>query len=89
MKIITLMIAITATTIPTLANAEFYKVYVNREDRNLYIDTYSNLIIKTKFCYEYAYGDQAILIYDQYSYSNKLIFASGTKCDVEWISTII
>ncbi|MBK5649771.1 hypothetical protein N5B99_17120 [Acinetobacter johnsonii] len=52
------------------------------------MDTQAKLIIKTKYCYEYIYGEEAILIYDKYSYSNQLIFKNGEKCDVDWIAVI-
>jgi len=81
-----LLIGVSISLICTLANAEYYKVNVKRDDSNLYIDTSSNLIIKTKYCYEYTYGDEAVLIYDKYSYSNQLVFKNGQKCDVDWIA---
>ena len=68
--------------IPTLAYAEYYKVNVKRVDANLYKTTTGGLYIETRYCYEYTYGDDAILKYEQYSYDNKLIFSSGTSCDV-------
>ncbi|MDD2839912.1 MAG: hypothetical protein PHY80_02160 [Rickettsiales bacterium] len=72
-------------TISVNASSETYKVYVKRIDNNLY-KTSSGTIIKTKYCYEYSYGEDAILEYEQYSYSNKLIFLnSETVCDVDKI----
>ena len=69
--------------LPFIVSAEMYKVNVKRVDSNLY-KTDENVYIKTKYCYEYSYGDEAILKYDSYSYDNKLIFVnSGTTCDVE------
>lgn len=63
--------------------SETYVVNVKREDKNLYKDLSSGVYIETKYCYEYTYGDEAILKYEQYSYSNELIFSSGTKCQVK------
>lgn len=71
----------------TLANAEMYKVNVKRTDSNLYIDRANKILIKTKYCYEYAFDDDAILIYEKYSYDNKLVFDNGTSCDVESVSS--
>jgi hypothetical protein len=71
----------------TLANAEMYKVNVKRTDSNLYIDRSNKILIKTKYCYEYTYGDDAILVYERGSYSNKLVFENGTSCDVESVSS--
>lgn len=62
--------------------AEYYKVNVKRVEQNLY-RTDSGLYIQTKYCYEYAYGEDAVLKYEDYSYDNKLVFDSGTTCDVE------
>lgn len=69
-------------TLSVSAFAEYYKVYVKRVDQNLY-KTDSGIYIQTKYCYEYTYGDQAILNYEAYSYNNKLIFDSGATCDVD------
>lgn len=70
-----------AMVIPTLAHAEYYKVYVKRVDQDLY-KANTGLYIQTRYCYEYAYGDDAVLKYEQYAYDNKLIFSSNTICDV-------
>ena len=75
---LTLMFQLAFTT----AMAEYYKVNVRRVDKDLY-KTSTGLFIQTKYCYEYAYGDDAVLKYEQYSYDNKLIFDSGTSCDIE------
>ena len=64
------------------ACAEMYKVTVKRIDQDLY-KTSEGIYIQTKYCYEYTYGDDAVLKYEDYSYDNKLIFDSGTSCDVE------
>ncbi|MCK9109155.1 hypothetical protein MZA89_00250 [Haemophilus influenzae] len=70
--------------IPTIAIAEFYKVEITRLDSNLYRTT-DGIYIETKFCHEYARGDEAVLSYEQYSYDNKLIFQNGETCDVKRI----
>ncbi len=62
--------------------AEMYKVTVRRIDKDLY-KTSDGVYIQTKYCYEYAYGDDAVLIYEKYSYDNKLVFHNGTVCEVE------
>ena len=67
--------------LPAISNAEYYKVTVKRIDENLY-KTQEGLYIETKYCFEYASGEDAILKYDQYSYENKLIFDNGTSCAV-------
>jgi hypothetical protein len=82
MKKLSLILILIFLSVTTLANAEFYKIYVKRIDQNLYKDMNSGTVIVTQWCYEYAYGENAILKYDRYSYDNKLIFNSGTTCDV-------
>lgn len=67
----------------TSSIAEVYEVYVKRIEQNLYKDLNSGVFIKTKYCYEYTYGERAILIYDEYSYDNKLIFNNDQVCDVD------
>ncbi|HPG62357.1 MAG TPA: hypothetical protein PK586_10125 [Casimicrobium sp.] len=63
------------------AHAEFYKVNIKRLDQNLYKSS-SGLYIETRFCFEFALGEDAVLKYESYAYDNKLIFNSGTTCDV-------
>lgn len=70
--------------VPGVALAEYYKVYVKRIEQDLY-KTDTGVYIKTKYCYEYSYGDEAILKYEDYSYDNKLIFESDNTCDVETV----
>ncbi|RPJ10608.1 MAG: hypothetical protein EHM36_03115 [Deltaproteobacteria bacterium] len=66
------------------STAGYYKVYVRRLDQDLYKDQNSGLYIKTRYCYEYAYGAEALLK-DGGAYDSKLIFESGGACDVESI----
>jgi hypothetical protein len=67
------------------AQAEMYRVTVTKVADNLY-KTSSGLLIVTKYCYEYAISDSAILIYDRYSYDNKLVFERGDSCEVEKVA---
>lgn len=62
--------------------ADVYEVQVTRIDQDLY-KTPEGIYIETRYCYEYAYGEDAILKYEQYGYDNKLIFDSGTSCEVK------
>lgn len=82
MKSRSVLAVIVAAAIPTLAFAEYYKVNVKRVEQDLYKTTTGGLYIQTRYCYEYTYGDDAVLKYEDYSYDNKLIFNSGTSCDV-------
>ena len=61
--------------------AEMYTVEVRRIDQDLY-KTDEGVYIQTRYCYRHAYGDDAVLKYEQYSYDNKLIFDDGEVCEV-------
>ena len=81
-KVLGILVVIVATiSFGSIASAEYYTVNVKRVDQDLY-KTNSGLYIQTNYCYEYSYGEDAILKYDDYSYDNKLIFDSGNSCDV-------
>lgn len=82
MKLRSLVAIIVAVSISSFAYAEYYKVNVKRVDKDLYKTTTDGLYIQTRYCYEYTYGDEAVLKYEDYSHENKLIFNSGTSCDV-------
>lgn len=61
------------------AMAEMYKVEVKRLDKDLYKVSGTDVVIKTRYCYVYSYGDKAILDTD----SKKLIFIEQNQtCDV-------
>ena len=70
---------------PTTASAvDAYKVNLKRIAKDVYQDTISKQIFITQYCYEYAYGEEAILIWEgEYSYENKIIFDSGTECTLK------
>ena len=81
MKIRLVIAFFLAVGISISAYAEYYKVNVKRVDQDLY-KTSDGFYIQTRLCYEYSYGTDAVLKYEQYSYDSKLIFDSGTSCDV-------
>jgi hypothetical protein len=63
--------------------AERYSITVKRLEKDLYQDIASKTIIETRYCYEYAYSEDAVLTWDGRYGNNSLIFkSSGTKCDV-------
>jgi len=82
MKAHNVLMFIATLAVPIYAYAELYKVNVKRIDQDLYKTT-DGFYIKTRYCYEYTYGNDAVLKYEQYSYDNKLIFDSGNSCQVE------
>ena len=66
--------------------AEMYKVQVDKRiENNLYLISSgaSKFLVNTRYCYEYATYENAILVYDDYHYDNKLIFEDGTTCEVD------
>lgn len=76
-------LVLTAAAMPAHA-ASYYQVSLKRIDKDLYRETSSRLIIKTRYCYEY--GSDAILVWDgPYSWENKLYFDGGGECEVAGI----
>ena len=80
-------IATMATASQPARAAEYYKVSVTRISQNIYREETSRAIIATRYCYEYAYSEDAILVWDgPYSFSNKLIFTNmSNECEVEGV----
>ena len=60
-----------------------YRVALTRLTRNIYRDTGSRLVFVTRYCYEYVYGDTAVLLSGGNSGVSTLIFSNGNECDVE------
>jgi hypothetical protein len=81
MKFRSILTIVLVATIPALAYAEYYKVNLKRVDQDLYKTT-TGVYIQTQYCFEFTFGDDAVLKYEDYSYDNKLIFSSGTSCGV-------
>ena len=75
------VVAALLLSVAGVAGAEVFKVNVKRLDKDLY-RTDEGIYIQTRYCYEYAYGDDAILKCEEYSYDNKLIFDNGEVCEV-------
>jgi hypothetical protein len=75
-------ILITFSLLTGLAWATMYQLSgVKRLDNNIY-KTSSGLIIKTRYCYHYAYGEEAIYDDDDH----KIIWKDGdSPCDVDGI----
>lgn len=73
--------AVLACCFSTVAIAELYKVSVTRADQDIYREQ-GGLVILTRHCFEFVYYEDAVLKYEPGDYSNKLIFKSGTTCDV-------
>ena len=71
----------------TVAVAGYYKVYVARKDKDMYVDRSLNIMIKTRYCYEYVYGEKAVLDWSGSNYAGcgKLLFNSGSSCQVDGV----
>ena len=67
------------------AAAEAYRMSLTRIDSDVYRDDMSKLVVLTRYCYEYAYGQDAVLIYERGSSSNKVIFDRGETYDVRGV----
>lgn len=66
-----------------ILQAEYYRVTVKRIEKDLYRDVSSKTIIETKYCYEYAHSEPALLKWEGRYGDNYLLFeSSDTKCDV-------
>lgn len=64
------------------AGAQSYDVSVTRKDRNVYKVDGKQLLVRTKYCYVYAYSEEAVL--RMRGRTGDLIFIdSRDKCDVE------
>ena len=69
------------TVIETNVN-DNYEVSVTRKGSNLYKIDAKNIYIRTRYCYEYVYSENAFL--KMSGYSDKIIFFdSGGRCDVK------
>ena len=78
----TLLVWIGLLVSVTVVRADAYRVTVSRIDRNLYRDFESKVIIETRYCYEYAYMDDAVLRWEGKYGNNWITFSSDTKCEV-------
>jgi len=79
---VVLLITVTGALGPVHA-AEYFKVQVTRVSQDLY-KTAEGFFIKTRYCYEYSFGEDAILKWDGPGYAgSELIFVNGGKCDVD------
>jgi hypothetical protein len=71
-------IFISITPVVASPNATYYRVYLTRESKDWYRDSSSGAYFETRYCYEYAYGEEAL--YDDVA--QRLYFGRSTQCDV-------
>jgi hypothetical protein len=76
------LLAAVLILVATASQASLYRITVTRKADNLYKVDGTSIFIKTRYCYEYAYSEEAILDDTR----DELIFTSGgSKCDVETV----
>jgi hypothetical protein len=79
--LVTLAALMTLQAGPALAE-NYYKVNLTREGSNVYKIDGKDIIIQTRYCYVYAYSEEAI--FKASGYGGELIFFhSRAKCDVK------
>ena len=82
-RIAVFVLAVAVSMAGSFAWAEWYKVTVTRKGKDVYRIDGTAVFIITKYCYEYAYSEGAVLKYDPASrYDNKIVFEHG-ECDVD------
>lgn len=74
--------AAVAMSIAAPAAAELYELSVTRKSSNIYAVDGKQIILQTRYCYVYAYSEQAIL--KSNGYGGSLIFVdSKDNCDLK------
>lgn len=76
----------------TLITSEAYSAYlvnVTRKSQDFYVTGNGNVIL-TQQCFEFAYGDEAVLFWDYPTgttipYGGRLVFKNGQACDVQGV----
>lgn len=77
-------IALMAIMVPSANHAEVYKVSLTRKDSNLYQVDMGKLFLRTRYCYEFAMAQDAVVDTDRM----QVVFLGGigsTKCDIEML----
>ncbi len=76
------LILLLVLMLPQPSLADNYEVSVTRKSSNLYKIDGNNILVRTKYCYEYVYSESSLLRMN--GYSGEIIFIdSGDKCDVK------
>ncbi|MEQ6888591.1 hypothetical protein ABE957_07880 [Halomonas sp. CS7] len=77
-----IILSLFLASISVEAIADNYGVSVTRKGSNLYKIDGKNILIHTRYCYEYVYYEESFL--RMYGHSGEIIFTdSGGKCDVK------
>ena len=87
MKLVGGFVVVAITFAPT-AWADNYEVSVTRKGSNLYKIDGRDVLIHTRYCYEYAYSEDSFLRMS--GYSGEIVFLdAGEKCDVKAVYGVI
>lgn len=64
--------------------SDVYKATLTRKGQDLYEVQGQNVIVQTRFCYEFVVSDEAILRIDSIAgYTvGKVFFSNGSSCDI-------
>lgn len=82
--IVAALASLAALLLPLSAIAGNYELSVTRKGKNLYKVDGKNVLIHTRYCYEYTYGSDALLRMD--GYGGKLHFLnSEDSCTAEGV----
>jgi hypothetical protein len=77
-----IIILILCLLVSLSAEADNYEVSVTRKGSNIYKVDGENLLVQTRYCYEYVYYEESFLKMN--GYSGEIIFTeSASKCDVK------
>jgi hypothetical protein len=81
-KLFTAAIMIAPLVIPYYVFADSYELTLTRKSKNFYEVSGNDILVQTRYCYAYAYSEQAIFKTD--GYGGELIFLdSDDRCDVK------
>jgi hypothetical protein len=84
MKAVLSSFAALASFFATHVAAENYDVQLTRKDKNLYKVDGKEMLIRTKYCYTYAYSEDSVLRWS--GYGGEVVFLeSSDKCEVKGV----
>ena len=69
--------------IATEANAERYSVSLTRKESNFYQVDGQQIFVRTKYCYEYGYSEEAII--DTNKREVYFLGSTPAKCDLDML----
>ncbi|MDX7753337.1 hypothetical protein SJS40_07150 [Aeromonas caviae] len=81
-KILTAVMIIAPLILSPNIFAENYELTLTRKSKNIYKVSGNDILVQTRYCYAYAYSEEAIFKTD--GYGGELIFLnSNDRCDVK------